>query len=193
MNIIYLKNYLVTDEILYNLYDTQLSYSQIEQILSRQNEWVWLGYALIPFIYLLKIGLITICVYIGLFLMLPKKIKFREIVPAVVKADMLFLIPAFIKIIWFTFNVDYTLQDLQYFMPGALLNLFDPSLVESWLLYPLQAFNVYELAFWFMLAYQLKEFFEEDFAASFKTVALSYGSSFVVWVVFVMFLSINLS
>ena len=161
-------------------------------MLSQQKKWEWLGYALLPIIYLIKIGLITLCVYTGFFLALPQKVKFRDIMPAVVKADMLFLIPAFIKITWFTFNVDYTLQDLQYFMPGALLNFFDPSLVESWLLYPLQAFNIYEVAFWFILAYQLKEFFEEDFRASFKTVALSYGSSFVVWVVFVMFLSINL-
>jgi hypothetical protein len=178
---------------IYNFYSTQLSYEQIEQVLSQQNKWEWLGYVLLPIIYLIKIGLITLCVYTGFFLALPQKVKFREIMPAVVKVDMLFLIPAFIKVTWFTFNVDYTLQDLQYFMPGSLLNFFDPSLVESWLLYPLQAFNIYEVAFWFILAYQLKEFFEEDFRASFKTVALSYGSSFVVWVVFVMFLSINLS
>jgi len=65
-----------------------MSYEQIEQIMTKQNEWAWLGYVLLPIIYLLKIGLITLCVYTGFFLALPQKVKFIDIVPAVVKANL---------------------------------------------------------------------------------------------------------
>jgi hypothetical protein len=162
-------------------------------MLSQQEKWAWLGYLILPIVYLLKIGLISSCTYVGLFLVCGNKVRLRDIFPAVIKADMIFLIPAIIKLVWFTFNTDYTIEDIQYFMPGSLLNFFESSSVEKWLVYPLQAFNIFEVAFWFVLAYQLKEFFKNDFTASFQTVALSYGSSFVVWVVFVVFLTLNLT
>jgi len=58
-------------------------------MLSQQKKWEWLGYALLPIIYLIKIGLITLCVYKGFFfLALPQKVKFIDIVPAVVKANL---------------------------------------------------------------------------------------------------------
>jgi hypothetical protein len=60
----------------------------MEQVLTYQNKWEWLGYVLLPIIYLIKIGLITLCVYTGFFLALPQKVKFIDIVPAVVKANL---------------------------------------------------------------------------------------------------------
>jgi hypothetical protein len=83
------------------------------------------------------------------------------------------------------------LEDIQYFFPGSALSIFDPNQVQKWLLFPLQALNIFELGFSMLLAWQLKEYFEGDFTASFKNVALSYGSSYVVWVLFVMFLTLN--
>jgi hypothetical protein len=103
------------------------------------------------------------------------------------------LIPGVVKIFWFSFQRDYTLEDLQYFMPGSLLNLFNPKEIEPWLVYPLQSINVLEVAFWFALAYELKEFFNEDFGKAFGTVMASYGSGLVIWIVFVVFLTLNFS
>lgn len=187
----YTKTYIVTEQQLYNFYSTQLSYEQIETFISQQKEWEWLGYVLLPVIYFLKIGGISACVYVGLFLVVGNKVQFKTIFPAVVKADMVFLIPAVIKMLWFTFQTDYTLQDIQYFLPGSLLNFFDPTHIEPWIIYPLQTINIFELLFWLALAYELKDLFKNDFGLAFQNVALSYGSSLVVWMVFVVFLTLN--
>jgi hypothetical protein len=188
-----IKNWFLTKDLFFNYYSTQLSYAQIETIISNQQKYEWIGYLFIPIIYLLKISLISLCLYTGILLSNAKKLSFSKIFSAVVLADILFLIPSVIKIFWFSFQPDYTLEDLQYFMPGSLLNLFNPKEIEPWLVYPLQSINIWEVAFWFALAYELKEYFEDNFASSFGTVMASYGSGLVIWIVFVVFLTLNFS
>lgn len=189
----YSQTYLVTEDHIYSFYSTQLSYEQIEKMLASQEKWAWVSYAVIPIFYFIKIGLVSTCVYVGVLLGASQKVGFKEIMPAVIKADMVFFVPALIKIVWFTFQTDYTLTDLQTFLPGSLLNFFEPSEIAPWLAYPLQAINIYELAFWVILAFQLKEYFKNDATSAFQTVALSYGSGFIIWVVFIVFLTINLT
>ena len=189
----FLKEEFVTKELVHNYYSAQLSYAQIETILSNQQKYQWVVYLFIPIIYFLKLALITLCLYTGILLSNAKTLSFSKIFSTVVLADILFLIPGVIKIFWFLFQPDYTLEDLQYFMPGSLLNLFNPKEIEPWLVYPLQSINVWEVAFWFALAYELKAYFQDDFAKSFGTVMASYGSGLVIWIVFVVFLTLNFS
>lgn len=150
-----------------------------------------MGYLFIPLLYIIKITLITLCIYTGVLLSNASSLGMSKIFSAVVLADILFLIPGVIKIFWFSFQPDYTLEDLQYFMPGSLLNFFNPKEIEPWLVYPLQSINIWEVAFWFALAYELKGYFQEDFGKSFGTVMASYGSGLVIWIVFVVFLTLN--
>jgi hypothetical protein len=159
--------------------------------LKDQAKWSFLTYLTIPFFYLLKISVISSIIYVGYYLIKNKRLNYFIIIDAVTKADMVLIIPILIRIIWFSFYSDYSLEDIQYFFPGSALSIFDPNQVQKWLLFPLQALNIFELGFSMLLAWQLKEYFEGDFTASFKNVALSYGSSYVVWVLFVMFLTLN--
>jgi hypothetical protein len=189
----YINNEIFTDIAIVDFYYDQLSMNQIESLIQNMRKYQWLGYTLIPIIYFIKISLITLCVYTGILLANIKSLGFSGIFSAVVLADILFLIPGVVKIFWFSFKPDYTLEDLQYFMPGSLLNLFNPKEIEPWLVYPLQSINVWEVAFWFALAYELKAYFQDDFAKSFGTVMASYGSGLVIWIVFVVFLTLNFS
>jgi uncharacterized membrane protein len=185
----FVKQFLILETHMFEFY-SNFSIEQVNGLIEQQKKWEWLGYAIIPIIYLLKISIISICIFSGLFFF-NKKAKFSQLFNAVVLADMILLLPQIIKIVWFSFQSDYTLEDIQYFFPGSALSMFDPTQVQKWLLYPLQALNIFELGFWLLLAYQLKEYFEGDFTESFKNVALSYGSSYMVWVLFVMFLTLN--
>jgi len=187
----YTKTEIVTEREIVNFYSTQLSYEQIEQILAGQKKWEWLGYLFIPIFYLLKLSLVTLCVYTGILLLNIKNISWNKIFGVVVIADMIFLIPSIIKMAWFTFKSDYTLEDVQYFLPGSMLNIFDPKLLEPWLIYPIQSLNIWELAFWIALAVGLKKYLDGDFYRSMSLVAGTYGAGLVIWVVFVTFLTLN--
>ena len=181
-----------TEGIYYQSLGSQLSVNQIEEFLKTQQEWQWLGYFTLPIIYMIKIMLIASTMY-GVKIMVGKifQASFREISLVVIKADMIFLIPAIIKITWFTFYPAHTLEEIQYFMPGSVFQLFANQEIVPWLVYPLQAFSIWEVGFWLILAFELKEFFNNDFGRSFQNVMLSYGSGFLVWIVFVVFLTIN--
>ncbi len=185
------KTEIVTEREIINFYSTQLSYEQIEQILDGQKKWEWLGYAFIPPIYLLKLSLVTLSVYTGILLLNIKTLSWRKIFGVVIIADMIFLIPSIIKMVWFTFQSNYTLEDVQYFLPGSMLNIFDPKLLEPWLIYPIQSLNIWELVFWAALAWGLKKYLDGDFYRSMSLVAGTYGTGLVIWVVFVTFLTLN--
>jgi hypothetical protein len=188
---LYYKSDILTEKEFFNHYSSQLSYEQIQKMMSFRKEYEWLGYILTPIFYFIKISLISLCLYTGILLANIKNLSLAKIFSAVVLADILFLIPQLIKIVWFTFQPNYTLEDLQYFMPISLLNIFNPKEIEPWLVYPLQSINVWEVAFWFALAFELKAYFEEDFTKSFGIVLASYGSGFMIWILFVVFLTLN--
>jgi hypothetical protein len=186
------QEFLLTEGVYHHSLGTQLSTEQIDNFLRTRTKWQWVGYVIIPIVYLVKIFIIAVSIYI-IKIIIGKTFHatFSDISLAAVKADMVFLIPALIKIIWFTFNPAHSLEDIQYFMPGSIYQLFEDQQIAPWLTYPLQSFNIWEVAFWFILAFQLKEFFDNDFGRSFQNVMLSYGSGFLVWIVFVVFLTIN--
>jgi hypothetical protein len=146
---------------------------------------------LIPVVYLLKLSLVTLCVYIGILLLNIKSLNWSKVFGAVVVADMIFLVPAVIKMVWFTFQADYTLEDVQYFLPGSMLNIFEPKQLEQWLIYPIQSVNIWELLFFIALAFGLKKYLDGDFSRSMGLVVSTYGVGLVVWIVFVTFLTLN--
>lgn len=191
---LYHELFLLTEGLYFNSLIGNYSVEKIEELLIQKDRFKWLGFLLVPVFYLLKIWIITSVLYlVKIILGKTFQATFSDISLAVIKADMIFLIPALIKITWFTFYPAQTLEEIQYFMPGSAYQLFAGEEIAPWLIYPLQAFSVWEVAFWIILAFQLKEFFENDFTKSLQNVMLSYGSGFLVWIVFVVFLTINMT
>lgn len=59
---------------------------------------------------------------------------------------------------------------------------------------PFQVLNLFELAYWFILAYLLgKELGDDDKDKSLSIVLSSYGTSLLIWVVGVVFLNLYMS
>ncbi|MFT4031970.1 MAG: hypothetical protein QM669_06090 [Siphonobacter sp.] len=187
----YTKTEILTEREIVNFYSTQLSYEQIEQMLNMQKKWEWLGYVFIPIFYLLKLCMISLCVYTGALLFNIKTLSWSKVFGAVVVADMIFLVPAIIKMVWFTFQSHYTLEDVQYFLHGSMLTIFEPKQLEPWLIYAIQSVNIWELLFFIALAFGLKKYLDEDVNRSMGLVMSTYGIGLVVWVVFITFLTLN--
>ena len=117
-----------------------------------------------------------------------------------VKAEFVFLGVGVLKIVWFYFfQTSYTLEDLQYFYPLSALNIVGYKGLDNWFIYPLQVLNLFELAYWLLLSYFIGKlaFTEKDkgkpMDLGFKIVASSYGSALLLWVVVVMFFTLNYS
>jgi len=83
--------------------------------------------------------------------------------------------------------------DVQYFKPLSLLNFFEASEIEDWLIFPLQSLNLFEIAYMFVLAIGIKGILKKEYAEALNFTIPVYGSALVTWIVFITFLSINLT
>lgn len=188
-----LKNIVITDEVITEHLSQQLSIERIDELLDFRNKWAWVYYVLRPFIYLLKFTLITLWLLSGTILF-GYKTSFKELFRIVLLAEFIWLIPSFVTLIWFGFiDVDYVLLDIRYFKPLSLLNFFNPSEIESWLKFPLQSLNLFEIAYMLVLAIGVKETLKKDYIEALNFTVPVYGSALVTWIVFMTFLSINLT
>ncbi|PKP19156.1 MAG: hypothetical protein CVU07_00515 [Bacteroidetes bacterium HGW-Bacteroidetes-23] len=186
--------------LIYNSLSDKLSVNQINEYFELQDKLQWVSYVFIPVVLLIKTTIIAYILYIGAFFYSKIKVTFKQLFNDVVKAEFIFLLVGVCKIIWFYFfQTNYTLEDLQYFYPLSALNIVGYQGLEPWFIYPLQVLNLFELAYWFVLAYFIGKlaFTEKDkgkpMDLGLKIVASSYGSALLLWVVVVMFFTLNYS
>ncbi|WP_421826384.1 hypothetical protein [Larkinella sp.] len=182
---------LISDELYFNSFVDQLSYEQIEVLIDNNRKWAWTPYPILILFSLIKFTVLASCLGLGYYFS-ENRFLFRLFFIVSMKSELILYLPALVKLIWFLFiQTDYHLHDLQYFYPLSLLNLFDPATLEPWLTYPLQLLNVFELLYWFALAYGIAQTLEMPMEKAFGLVASSYGLGLLLWVVFVMFLTIS--
>lgn len=197
------KYILFIDILIYNNLSNKITALQLNQFLNLQKKWEWLSYLIIPLILLIKTTLVASVLYIGTFFYSKTKVTFKQLWHIAVKAEFLFLLVGVAKIIWFYFfQKSFTLEDLQYFFPMSALNIVGYKGLEAWFIYPFQTLNLFELAYWLVLAYYIGKIasptkngviskYPIDFGL--KIVATSYGSALLLWVVVVMFFTLNYS
>ncbi|TAE31991.1 MAG: hypothetical protein EAZ91_05930 [Cytophagales bacterium] len=184
---------LVSDTLYFNAYAEQLSYEQIQGLLQQGERYQWIGYVLVPVVYLLKLTLVGSCLSLCLYLW-RGQFQFGACFRVAAVAETVFWLSALGKVLWFLLvQTDYNLQDLQYFFPLSALNLFDHQTLDPWLVYPLQLLNVFEMLYWLMLAYGLVSVAGVSFERGIGMVASSYGAGLLLWVVLVMFLTVSLT
>lgn len=82
---------------------------------------------------------------------------------------------------------------MQYFYPLSALNIIGYEGLQSWFIYPFQLINLFELAYWVILAYLIGKEFNENTDKGLSIVASSYGVSLLIWVVGMMFFTLNMS
>ena len=115
-------------------------------------------------------------------------------------ADFVYVISGLTKLIFFIFFKQVSsLFDLQY-TPFSILNLLDKSIISPLFEYPLSLLNLFELSYFLVLAWLLLEVMKRDnreisfgYGRSLKLITVSYGGGLLLWVVFVMFITINLT
>jgi len=148
---------------------------------------------LLPLLLIIKVSIIALILDVGCFFF-DKEIMYKKLFNIVTKAEFVFLGIIILKTIWFyVFQQDYTLEDLQYFYPLSALNIVGYEGLETWFIYPFQVINLFEFAYWFILAFLISKELKTTTSKGFSIVASSYGVALVIWVVVVMFFTLNMS
>ena len=187
------ENILLTEDHYYEFYGNQLSLERIESMIKLREKWSWMAYPLLPIIYLLKFSILSTWILIGV-IFFGYRASFKQIFQMVIVSEFVFLIPSFIKVIWFgLIDMDYTLTDLSYFTPLSLANFFDLPSIDPWWVYPLQSINVFEGIYVVVLAVGIKQVLKRNYRESLKFTLPVYGSGLLTWIIFITFLTLNFS
>ncbi|WP_396143760.1 hypothetical protein [Flavobacterium sp.] len=181
------------DNIIYKSFSSELSIKQIERFLFFQKKIELLNFILIPIIFMLKTSIISSVLSIGMFFNNNDN-SFKKILNIVIKAEFIFLLMPILKIFWFYFfQTDYTLEDIQYFYPLSALNIIGYKELDSWLIYPLQTLNLFEVAYIIYLSYQIGDLTKTNADNGLKIVSYSYVPTLLLWVTVIMFFTLNYS
>lgn len=183
-----------SDKLIVSSLAEQLTNEQIEDVLNFKQKWQWIGYAILPLLLLIKTSIIAAILDAGCFFF-GKEIKYKKLFNIVVKTEFIFLLVIIFKTAWFYFfQTNYNLEDLQYFYPLSALNIIGYEDLQPWFIYPFQVLNLFELTYWLILAYLIgKEINDTKSTIGLQIVASSYGISLLMWIVAVMFFTLNMS
>lgn len=181
-------------ELLYNSLSEQLTQKQLQHFFELQDKWQWVGYIFVPMFLLIKTSLIASVLYIGTCFFSKVPVSFKQLWSIVVNAEFLFLLVPVFKIVWFyIFQTNYKLEDIQYFYPLSALNIVGYKGLEPWFIYPFQTLNLFELTYWLILAYYVGKATQTTMDQGLKIVTYTYGSALLLWVVTIMFITLNYS
>jgi len=159
------------------------------------KKYSWIGYALIPVVLLIKFSLISIIIYSGIYFCdLHEKISLRKVFGVVIASEIVFLLASLAKFLWFCFFAgNYDLNDMNFFYPLSLGNLFSQSEVDKIWIFPLQILNIFQIIYILLLSYGLYVQTGIQQAKAEKAVLVSYLPGLVIWVTLIMFLTIGSS
>lgn len=181
-----------TDELLVSSLSEKLAENQVEEIVTTKQKWKWVEIAVVPLELLIKISLISGVLYLGTFLF-DKKIAYKRLFTIVTKAEFVFVVAALFKLLWFVFQNDYSLEDIQNFYPLSILSVMGYEDVASWFKYLFKTLNLFEVAYLIVLTYLIQKEIRDTTDKAFKIVVSSYGSGLVIWIVSLMFLSLSMA
>jgi len=145
-------------------------------------EWIYLFQA----VYLIiKLSIVSLILYTALYLR-NAEVRFWRIFNVVTVAEYLFVVAAFVKIVYFSrYYAAGTLLDWHRVYMLSALSLFE-AVPADWF-YPLQTLNLFEVAYWFLLAWGIARTGGMEFDKALNVVATSYLPALLIWVACVVF------
>ncbi|MHB9141754.1 MAG: hypothetical protein ACYC25_07775 [Paludibacter sp.] len=182
----------IFDGIYYQSFGERIASDRIANMIQQSHKWQWLGYAFIPVVVLLRISFTAICLYSGAFIS-NLKVQFKDLFKVALLAEFVYVLAGIAKLIILIFFKEVnTLNDLQ-FQPLSLQELLGNRVTDALFIYPFSLINVFEFLYWLALAWLLSGIIEKPLGRSLKMVATSYGTGLALWVLFVMFITVNLT
>lgn len=189
------KTILINEIVFYNTYSEQLTYERSLQLFENMQRFSWLSYIIIPVLLLLKFTFISIVLYTGIFFFNKNdEVEYGTVFKIVIASEIVFLVVSIVKVLWFYFfGGNYDLNDLGFFYPLSLINLFNISEVDKIWIYPLQIMNMFQILYILLISYSLKSICKINSSVSDKIVLSSYLPALLIWIVLIMFITIETS
>ncbi len=191
--IVYINNKIIFNEIFYySILSDKFSIKSIEEIIQFKNKYEWVTYILLPFINVIKYSIVTIIIYIGIKFF-EVKLNLTECFKIVLLAELIPLISSITKSLYFYIYPPSDLEVIQNFNPLGLGSLLNNENIPKYLFYPIQQLNIFEVSYWFLLAYGIMFLGKINYKKALQIISLSYGFGLVIWCIFIVFLQLQFS
>lgn len=188
------QNALINEIVFFNTYSEQLTYDRAMEVFSKMKSLAWVSYIITPILMLLKFFAISVLLYIGIFFSdLHKEITLGKIFKVVIISELVFIAASITKLLWFIFFAgNYTLDDMSFFYPLSLINLFNRTEVATYWIYPLQTVNIFQFFYVLILALGLSRVSSLKKEVADRVVLGTYIPAIAVWIALIMFLTIDM-
>jgi len=185
--------YIFTDAFLYESLREEFSENVIESLLASGNRFGWVAYAILPIVILFKVLFATVCITIGVILA-DIDFTFKKIFKSAITSEYVFLTSqTLFSFSLFMNRADLTIENAGNYFPFSMLSFFGVENVVSWLHYPLQTLNLFEVVYVVLISWLLSRQWKPDFIESLNIVIPSYGIGLLVWMILVVFLTLQIS
>lgn len=161
------------------------------QLLERYQRTRWISFLLVPLVLLLRLSLVSLCLFIGNFFftdMSGKKFKDWWGVAMVAQAAMM-IYSIVLCVVNLGVGADKAMELTTY---TSLLFLGGEN-IEPWVRMPLAAVNVFEILYWIIMALLVGRLCGTRLGKSFKFVMSTYGVGYLFYIALLMFLMLYLT
>ncbi len=188
------KTVLINETVFFNSYSEQMTYERSMELFKKIRELSWISYLVTPLILIIKFSVLSLVVYIGFFISgFHKEVTLGMIFTIVVASEIVIVLASLTKFLWFAFFAgNYTLDEMNFFYPLSLINLFRQPEVAKYWIYPLQSVNLFQVAYILLLAIGLAKVSSVKREKADIIVLVTYGSAFILWIAFIMFITIDI-
>lgn len=184
---------LVNEIVFFNTYSDQLTYDNAMELFQKMRSYSWVTYAITPIVLILKFSAVSVLIFVGIFFSdLHQEATLGKVFKVVIVSELIFIAASIVKLLWFIFFAgNYTLEDMSFFYPLSLINLFSRSEVATYWVYPLQTVNVFQVLYVLLLALGLSKISSLRKQIADRVVLITYIPAMAAWVTVVMFLTID--
>lgn len=183
----------INNDLYHRSYSGTLTKQTIENMLDLQSRYWWVSYMFIPILLLFKFLFTSICISIGTILAVID-FNFKNVFKVAIVAEVVFVIAQIIYLFNLFQNIDsLTFDTVSNHHPLSLLSFYGTENVVPWLHYPLQTLNLFEIFYILFISWLLSKQWEPDFVGSINIVLPSYGIGLLLWMVLVVFLTLQIS
>jgi len=186
-----MNRFLLTDSLYYASLSEQYTSEQIRKILAIRESWKFLGYALIPFIIIIRVLYSSFCLFIG-DLFQETRWGFKRLFNVSLKADIAFSFSIIANFYYYAFSENYQkVEDLSvnYF---SLLRITGKENIPTWLVFAFNSLNIFEVVYIILLILFFHSLFKISYLKSSIFVLLTYGIGNYLYIVAITFIYLNL-
>lgn len=186
----FFNTYILKDTIYFDYLKSEYSDNLINSFVENAKKINYISNFIYPVLLFLKLVLTSIIIYIGIHLF-EINITIKNCFKISLLSEFILSISSVFKTLFLYLYPPNNLIEIQNFNPLGLSILLKNCSIPKFLLYPILQINLFEVIYWLLLAYGIKNFGNINFKKAIKITALSYGVGFAIWCIFVVFLQLQ--